>query len=154
MEVSRQRDAPRLFTRQQHSLRPIKSGLGGHQKLNGLKNTKTPFPSLRSEDTVATGSADWVAEPIVEKKKKEKKKKKKKKKGTWWMWRQWKLQRRYGKKKYGNTNEAKREEERLAKGSGQRSPYSLYKHCWSRHLQFTLAGCFFPTTLVKLSSAF
>jgi len=33
------------------------------------------------------------------------------------------------KKKYGNTDVAKKEEERLTKGSGQRSPHSLYKHC-------------------------
>jgi len=58
------------------------------------------------------------------------------------------------KKKYGNTDEAKKEEERLTKGSGQRSPHSLYKHCRRRQLQFTLAGDFFPTALVKLSSAF
>jgi hypothetical protein len=58
MEVSRQRDAPRLFTRQKHPLRPIKKGLGGHQKLDALKNTKIPFPILRSEDT-------WVLEPVA-----------------------------------------------------------------------------------------
>jgi hypothetical protein len=60
-----------------------------------------------------------------------------------------------GKKKYGNTDEVKKEKERLTKGSGQWSPHSLYKHCWRRQLQFTLAGdFFFPTALVKLSSAF
>jgi hypothetical protein len=47
------------------------------------------------------------------------------------------------KRNIGNTNEAKKEEKRLTKGSGQRSPHSLYKHRWSWQLQFTLAGDFF-----------